>query len=42
MMSVGHKIADLVGILGSIDLVLGEVDRELLDFTLSINVGRIC
>ena len=27
MMSVGHKVADLVGILGSIDIVLGEVDR---------------
>jgi NADH-quinone oxidoreductase subunit D/NADH-quinone oxidoreductase subunit C/D len=26
-MSVGHKIADLVAILGSIDIVLGEVDR---------------
>lgn len=26
-MSVGHKVADLVGILGSIDIVLGEVDR---------------
>jgi NADH:ubiquinone oxidoreductase subunit D len=23
----GHKIADVVGILGSIDIVLGEVDR---------------
>jgi NADH-quinone oxidoreductase subunit D/NADH-quinone oxidoreductase subunit C/D len=27
MMSKGHKVADLVGILGSIDIVLGEVDR---------------
>ena len=27
MMSIGHKVADLVGILGSIDIVLGEVDR---------------
>ncbi len=27
LMSVGHKVADLVGILGSIDIVLGEVDR---------------
>ena len=26
-MCVGHKIADVVGILGSIDIVLGEVDR---------------
>ncbi|MBL8056140.1 MAG: NADH-quinone oxidoreductase subunit D [Anaerolineales bacterium] len=26
-MSVGHKIADVVAILGSIDIVLGEVDR---------------
>ncbi len=26
-MCVGHKIADLVGVLGSIDIVLGEVDR---------------
>ena len=26
-MSIGHKIADLVAILGSIDIVLGEVDR---------------
>ncbi|MDX1416108.1 MAG: NADH-quinone oxidoreductase subunit D [Candidatus Promineifilaceae bacterium] len=26
-MSVGHKVADSVGILGSIDIVLGEVDR---------------
>ena len=26
-MSQGHKVADLVGILGSIDIVLGEVDR---------------
>lgn len=25
--SIGHKIADLVGVLGSIDIVLGEVDR---------------
>ncbi len=27
MMSEGHKIADVVSILGSIDIVLGEVDR---------------
>ncbi len=27
MMSTKHKVADLVGILGSIDIVLGEVDR---------------
>ena len=27
LMSIGHKVADLVGILGSIDIVLGEVDR---------------
>jgi NADH-quinone oxidoreductase subunit D/NADH-quinone oxidoreductase subunit C/D len=27
MMSEGHKIADVVAILGSIDIVLGEVDR---------------
>ncbi len=27
MMSQGHKIADVVAILGSIDIVLGEVDR---------------
>jgi NADH-quinone oxidoreductase subunit D/NADH-quinone oxidoreductase subunit C/D len=26
-MSIGHKIADVVAILGSIDIVLGEVDR---------------
>ncbi|MBN2304202.1 MAG: NADH-quinone oxidoreductase subunit NuoD, partial [Anaerolineae bacterium] len=26
-MCIGHKIADVVGILGSIDIVLGEVDR---------------
>ena len=26
-MSLGHKIADVVGVLGSIDIVLGEVDR---------------
>ncbi len=26
-MSIGHKVADVVGILGSIDIVLGEVDR---------------
>jgi NADH-quinone oxidoreductase subunit C/D len=26
-MCIGHKIADLVGVLGSIDIVLGEVDR---------------
>jgi NADH-quinone oxidoreductase subunit D/NADH-quinone oxidoreductase subunit C/D len=26
-MALGHKVADLVGILGSIDIVLGEVDR---------------
>jgi len=26
-MSKGYKIADAVGILGSIDIVLGEVDR---------------
>lgn len=26
-MSIGHKIADLVAVLGSIDIVLGEVDR---------------
>ncbi len=26
-MCVGHKVADSVGILGSIDIVLGEVDR---------------
>ena len=26
-MTVGHKVADLVAILGSIDIVLGEVDR---------------
>ena len=26
-MSVGHKVADIVGILGSIDIVLGETDR---------------
>lgn len=26
-MCVGHKVADIVGILGSIDIVLGEVDR---------------
>lgn len=27
LMSEGHKVADVVGILGSIDIVLGEVDR---------------
>jgi NADH-quinone oxidoreductase subunit C/D len=27
LMSIGYKVADLVGILGSIDIVLGEVDR---------------
>ena len=26
-MCIGHKIADSVAILGSIDIVLGEVDR---------------
>ena len=26
-MTLGHKVADVVGILGSIDIVLGEVDR---------------
>ena len=26
-LSIGHKIADVVGVLGSIDIVLGEVDR---------------
>jgi NADH-quinone oxidoreductase subunit D/NADH-quinone oxidoreductase subunit C/D len=26
-MSIGHKVADLVAVLGSIDIVLGEVDR---------------
>ena len=26
-MCKGHKVADVVGILGSIDIVLGEVDR---------------
>jgi NADH:ubiquinone oxidoreductase subunit D len=26
-MCVGQKIADVVGVLGSIDIVLGEVDR---------------
>ena len=26
-MSVGHKVADLIGILGAVDIVLGEVDR---------------
>jgi NADH:ubiquinone oxidoreductase subunit D len=26
-MCIGHKIADVVGVLGSIDIVLGEVDR---------------
>ncbi|MEJ2748409.1 MAG: NADH-quinone oxidoreductase subunit NuoD, partial [Anaerolineae bacterium] len=26
-MCLGHKVADSVGILGSIDIVLGEVDR---------------
>ena len=26
-MSIGHKIADVVGVLGSVDIVLGEVDR---------------
>ena len=27
VMSRGHKVADIVGILGSIDIVLGETDR---------------
>jgi len=27
LMTKGHKVADIVGILGSIDIVLGEVDR---------------
>jgi NADH-quinone oxidoreductase subunit D/NADH-quinone oxidoreductase subunit C/D len=27
LMSEGHKVADVVGILGSVDIVLGEVDR---------------
>jgi NADH:ubiquinone oxidoreductase subunit D len=26
-MCVGHKIADMIVILGSIDIVMGEVDR---------------
>jgi NADH:ubiquinone oxidoreductase subunit D len=26
-MCVGHKVADVVAILGSIDIVLGETDR---------------
>jgi NADH:ubiquinone oxidoreductase subunit D len=26
-MAVGHKVADLVGILGSVDIIMGEVDR---------------
>jgi NADH:ubiquinone oxidoreductase subunit D len=26
-MAEGHKVADVVAILGSIDIVLGEVDR---------------
>ena len=28
-MCLGHTIADVVGILGSLDIVLGEVDRDL-------------
>jgi NADH:ubiquinone oxidoreductase subunit D len=27
VMSMRHKVADVIGILGSIDIVLGEVDR---------------
>jgi len=27
LMTKGHKVADIVAVLGSIDIVLGEVDR---------------